>query len=60
MLVGVDDADVHGVPDVNAGHLQNSVLHSLHTCFTISHEMFICLKVASKSKLVQHLSMSLL
>ena len=33
VLIGVDDADEHGVPGVNAGHRQNSALHSLAQLF---------------------------
>ena len=35
ILVGVDDADEHGVPGVNAGHLQISAWHWLHTSFSM-------------------------
>ena len=51
VLIGVDDADEHGIPGVNAGHRQNSALHSLHNCFSMFCEIWICLKAASKSKL---------
>ena len=35
ILVGVDDADEHGVPGVNAGHLQVSDWHCAHTSFSM-------------------------
>ena len=35
ILVGVDDADEHGVPGVNAGHLQVSDRHCAHTSFSM-------------------------
>ena len=35
ILVGVDDTDEHGIPGVNAGHLQNSAWHSVHTTFSM-------------------------
>ena len=60
VLIGVYDADEHGIPGVNAGHWQNTNLHSLHTCFSMSREIWICLKAASKSKLAPRLAMSLL
>ena len=55
VLIGVDDTDEHGVPGVNAGHLQNSALHSLHTSFSMFCEIVMCLMVVSKSKLAQRL-----
>ena len=39
VLVGIDDIDEHGVPGINAGHRQNSALHSLHNCFSMSREI---------------------
>ena len=30
VLVRVDDAEEHGIPGVNAGHLHFSVRHSVH------------------------------
>ena len=30
ILVGVDDAEEHGIPGMNAGHLHFSLWHSLH------------------------------
>ena len=59
VLIGVDDADEHGVLGVNTGHRQNSALHSLHTCFSMSREIWICLKAASKSKLPPPLNKSI-
>ena len=60
VLIGVDDADEHGISGVNAGHRQNSALHSLHNCFSMFCEIWICLKAVSKSKLAPRLSISLL
>ena len=31
ILVGIEDADEHGIPGVNAGHLHLSVWHCAHT-----------------------------
>ena len=30
ILVGIDDAEEHGIPGMNAGHLHLSVWHSVH------------------------------
>ena len=60
ILVGVDDTDEHSIPGVNAGHLQISVWHWLHTSFSMFLDILISLKVISRSKLVQHLWISLL
>ena len=60
ILVGVDDADEHGIPGVNAGHLQVSDRHCSHTSFSMFGDILISLKAASRSKLVQHLCISLL
>ena len=30
ILVGIDDAEEHGIPGMNAGHLHLSVRHSVH------------------------------
>ena len=35
ILVGIDDADEHSIPSVNAGHLQISAWHWLHTSFSM-------------------------
>ena len=51
--VGIDDAEEHGVPGVNAGHVHFSVLHSLHKYSLMSCEIVICLKAVSKSRLAQ-------
>ena len=60
MLIGIDDTDDDSVLGVNAGHPQNSALHCLHTCFSMSCDILISLNVISKSKLAQRLWISLL
>ena len=60
ILVGVDDADEHGIPGVNAGHLQVSDQHCVHTSFSMFSDILISLKAASRSKLAQRLCISLL
>ena len=60
ILVGVDDTDEQGVPGVNAGHLQISAWHSLHTSFSMFWDILISLKAISRSKLAQRLWISLL
>ena len=50
ILVGIDDADEHGVPGMNAGHLQVSNRHCSHTSFSMFGDILISLKAASISK----------
>ena len=60
ILVGVDDADEHGIPGMNARHLQISDRHCAHTSFLMFSDILISLKAASRSKLAQRLCISLL
>ena len=50
-LVGIEDAEQHGISGVNAGHWHFSLLQSWHKTGFISFDNFILLKAVSKSKL---------
>ena len=59
-LVGIYDAEEHGISGVKAGHWYLSLLHFWHMLGFISCDMFIGLNVDSKSKLALLLCNSLL
>ena len=58
-LVGIVDAEEHGIPGMNAGHLHFSVRHSVHNSSWMFWDILICLNTVSKSKLAQCLCKSL-